>query len=82
MQKKGFRGGPSQKKKSGKGRGGGGVTRNILVKLLNIAQCFNVKKNAVEQTEGRIQIYYKLSFGLKITFDDKKCLWPLKRTLN
>ena len=40
MQKKGFRGGPSQKKKWK--RKGGGVTRNILVKLLNIAQCFNV----------------------------------------
>ena len=53
-------------------RGKGGVTRNILIsKTLKWQSVLMLKNFAIEQTDG-VQIYYKLSFCFKITFDGKK----------
>ena len=44
------------------------------------SECFNIKKNCSGiNTVERIQIYYKLPFRFKITFDDKKIFVATKR---
>ena len=54
-----------------KGKKAGGVVK-YCSKTLKWRYVLILKKYYRTNVQGRIQIYYKLSFYFKITFDDKK----------